>query len=183
MSKNQFNESPLERWLDANKDASGLNDSLRLLLGHALLGAFRKKMSNFPIFSPEKSLSLAERLPKEVLPAEFGDWISSPEDHALAIVKFCESVQKFSFPEALNLADYVSGPVDLRTVRCPLGSVRARLVLAAMEEGEEVDLLLDDGQPIENVPRAMIEDGNSVVFRQKKENYWLIKVRKSANTK
>ncbi|MCK9183325.1 MAG: sulfurtransferase TusA family protein [Fibrobacteraceae bacterium] len=183
MSKNQFNRSPLERWLDANKDASGLDDSLRLLLGHALLGVFRKKMSNFPIFSPEKALSLAERLPKEVLPAKFGDWISSPEDYAPAIVEFCESVQKFSFPETLNLADYVSGPVDLRAVRCPLGSVRARLVLAAMEKGEDVDILLDDGQPIENVPRAMIEDGNSIVFREKKENYWLIKVRKSANTK
>jgi len=63
-------------------------------------------------------------------------------------------------------------------VRCPMGSVRARLVLAGMEPGETVTFYLDDGEPIENVPRAMVEDGNHILFREKSENFWVLQVQK-----
>ena len=52
--------------------------------------------------------------------------------------------------------------LDLRGVPCPLNWVRARLTLETMSAGETLDLLLDDGEPLESVPRSAAEDGHRV---------------------
>ena len=40
--------------------------------------------------------------------------------------------------------------------------VRTRLALEEMGAGEELVLLLDEGEPIESVPRSASEDGHDV---------------------
>jgi tRNA 2-thiouridine synthesizing protein A len=52
--------------------------------------------------------------------------------------------------------------LDLRGVPCPLNWVRARLTLEMMREGEALELLLDDGEPIQSVPRSAADDGHDV---------------------
>ena len=52
--------------------------------------------------------------------------------------------------------------LDLTGVLCPLNWVRARLALEAMEAGEELQVRLDPGEPIESVPRSAREDGHGV---------------------
>ena len=52
--------------------------------------------------------------------------------------------------------------LDLTGVACPLNWVRAKLALERMEPGEEIVLLLDEGEPIESVPRSAAEDGHDV---------------------
>lgn len=174
--------TPLERWYAANRENPGLDDALRLLLGHALVGIFRRHFPDFPVFSPEKAVSLAQRLPIRAFPANFGGWISSPSKFAPEVLRFCENSGAFVFPPGVNLS-LASGTVDLRGVRCPLGSVRARLVMRGLDSGEELNILLDDGEPIENVPRALVEDGEKILFREKKTDYWKIRVRKREATK
>ena len=52
--------------------------------------------------------------------------------------------------------------LDLRGVPCPLNWVRARLALEPMAPGDALRLRLDDGEPLESVPRAAAEDGHEV---------------------
>ena len=52
--------------------------------------------------------------------------------------------------------------LDLRGVRCPLSWAKARVRLAAMARGEELDLLLDDPQGAADVPRAAEAVGHHV---------------------
>lgn len=170
--------TPLEKWYEAGKNDPKIGNSLRLLLGHALVAIFRNNRPDFSIFSPEKALSFVQRMPKGMFPDEMGSWLAHPEKNAYEILRFCENSKKFTFPSGMDLSAFSSGVVDMRGVRCPMTSVRARLVLAGMEPGETVTFFLDPGEPIENVPRAMVEDGNHVVFREKKENYWELRVQK-----
>ncbi len=172
------NPQPLERWLEANRDSPNLDASLRLLLGHVFWGIFRRANPEFSAFSPEKAISLVQRLPAGIFPDAVGEWLAHPRQSAAEIVHFCENFKDFELPTNLDLSEFATGMVDLRGVRCPTASVRARLVLAGMSAGDEVTLLVDDAEPIENVPRAMVEEGNRVVFREKKGNYWILKVRK-----
>ncbi len=183
MAEKNLNPTPLERWYLSNRNDPDLENSLRLLLGHALVGIFRRCFPESSVFSPEKALSFVQRLPKKAFPAGMGNWISSPERNASEIIKFCEASAGYSFPPDVDVGGISDGAVDLRGVRCPLGSVRARLVMLGLESGEEVSLLLDDGEPIENVPRALVEEGDRILFREKKTNYWEIRVRKRETTK
>lgn len=55
--------------------------------------------------------------------------------------------------------------LDLRGVICPYNFVKTKLKLEGMEEGEILAVLLDDGDPIKNVPRSVSDDGH-IVLRQ-----------------
>ncbi len=178
MSQGKQEISPLEKWYDAGKNDPKMGTSLRLLLGHALVAIFRNNRPDFSIFSPEKALSFVQRMPAGIFPENLGDWLSHPESHAYEILRFCEKSKEFRFSPEMDLSAFSTGVVDMRGVRCPMGSVRARLVLAGMDPGEVVTLYIDEGEPIENVPRAMVEDGNHILFRKKKENCWELRVQK-----
>jgi tRNA 2-thiouridine synthesizing protein A len=52
--------------------------------------------------------------------------------------------------------------LDLTGVACPLNWVKAKLALERMAPGEEIVLLLDEGEPIDSVPRSAREDGHDV---------------------
>jgi tRNA 2-thiouridine synthesizing protein A len=53
--------------------------------------------------------------------------------------------------------------LDLRGVQCPLTFVKTRIALDRMAPGEELEVLLDEGEPAESVPRACAEDGDVVL--------------------
>jgi TusA-related sulfurtransferase len=53
--------------------------------------------------------------------------------------------------------------------------------MAGYPRGKELEIWLDEGSPIENVPGSLVADGNKVVFREKKGDYWVIKVVKPDN--
>ena len=52
--------------------------------------------------------------------------------------------------------------LDLTGVPCPLNWVRTKLALEAMAPGERLRVRLDDGEPLESVPRSAAEDGHEV---------------------
>lgn len=68
---------------------------------------------------------------------------------------------------------------DLRGVACPMNFVRVKLELAAMPSGGLLEIWLDDGQPIENVPRSAQGEGHAVVSQEKEpEGYWKVIIKK-----
>jgi tRNA 2-thiouridine synthesizing protein A len=52
---------------------------------------------------------------------------------------------------------------DLRGVTCPTNFVKAKLALETVEEGETVRFLLDDGEPVKNVPRSLKAEGHKLL--------------------
>jgi tRNA 2-thiouridine synthesizing protein A len=53
--------------------------------------------------------------------------------------------------------------IDLRGVACPLNWVKTKLRLEAMDAGELLEVLLDDGEAILNVPRSVKSEGHRIV--------------------
>lgn len=56
--------------------------------------------------------------------------------------------------------------LDLRGVICPYNFVKTKLKLEGMEAGKILAVLLDDGDPIKNVPRSVSDDGHTVLRQE-----------------
>lgn len=67
---------------------------------------------------------------------------------------------------------------DLRGVLCPMNFVRTKLELAQLPSGGLLEIWLDDGHPIENVPGSVRNEGHTIVSQEPVENYWKVIIRK-----
>ena len=71
--------------------------------------------------------------------------------------------------------------LDLTGVACPMNFVKTKLKLETMPAGEKLAVILDDGEPIENVPRSLEEQGQKVLEQERlSDTQWRIVVEKSA---
>jgi tRNA 2-thiouridine synthesizing protein A len=68
--------------------------------------------------------------------------------------------------------------VDLRGVCCPINFVKAKLALESVAEGEEVEILLEDGEPIRNVPRALKEEGHKLISLKETGGFYTLTLEK-----
>lgn len=70
--------------------------------------------------------------------------------------------------------------VDLRGVSCPTNFVKAKLALEDMEIGETVQILLDDGEPVKNVPRSLKAEGHKLTaLNQTTEGHYILELEKA----
>ena len=53
--------------------------------------------------------------------------------------------------------------IDLRGVSCPTNFVKAKLALEDMDDGDRLTILLDDGEPVKNVPRSLKSEGHKLI--------------------
>ncbi len=67
---------------------------------------------------------------------------------------------------------------DFRGVACPMNFVKTKMALAGLKTGQVLEIVLDDGDPIENVPRSLIEEGHQIIEQNRQNNYWTVKIRK-----
>jgi tRNA 2-thiouridine synthesizing protein A len=69
--------------------------------------------------------------------------------------------------------------VDLRGVCCPANFVRAKLALEDFETGERVQILLDDGDAVKNVPRSLREEGHQLLgLKEAPEGHFILELKK-----
>lgn len=69
--------------------------------------------------------------------------------------------------------------IDLRGVACPMNFVKAKLRLETMDIGATLGVLLDDGEPIQNVPASFRNEGQEVMdTRSTGEGHWRVVIRK-----
>jgi len=68
--------------------------------------------------------------------------------------------------------------IDLRGVSCPLNYVKTKLKLEEMEVEQVLEVLLDDGESIVNVPRSVKEDGHKILEIEQIEDYFKVLVKK-----
>ncbi|MEI6064270.1 MAG: sulfurtransferase TusA family protein [Pseudanabaena sp. ELA748] len=69
--------------------------------------------------------------------------------------------------------------IDLRGVPCPLSFVRAKLHLEKLESGQVLEVLLDAGEPIEQVPNSLISDGHLVKSIDERDRFFALTVQKA----
>ena len=68
--------------------------------------------------------------------------------------------------------------LDLRGVACPMNFVRAKIQLEQIEVGEVLDILLDDGEPMRNVPASFAEQGQEVLSVVSENSHHRVSVRR-----
>lgn len=68
--------------------------------------------------------------------------------------------------------------IDLRGVTCPSNYVRVRLALEPLAAGEEIEVLLDAGEPVRNVPSSLNGDGDKVLALTAESDHYRMRVRK-----
>jgi sulfite reductase (ferredoxin) len=78
-------------------------------------------------------------------------------------------------PEAVTKADLVR---DFRGVACPMNFVKTKMALAGLKSGQILEIALDNGEPVENVPRSVAEEGHMIISTDRIENYWRVMIRK-----
>ncbi len=69
---------------------------------------------------------------------------------------------------------------DFRGVACPLNFVKTRLALDGIASGQQLEVWLDNGEPIENVPGSVekLNEGHQIVQRIAEEGYWRVIIKK-----
>ena len=67
---------------------------------------------------------------------------------------------------------------DFRGVMCPMNFVKTKIALTPMQSGQILEILLDDGAPIENVPGSVKNEGHTILSTEKVENYWKVLIKK-----
>ena len=69
--------------------------------------------------------------------------------------------------------------IDLRGVCCPTNFVKAKLALEDLDNGTIVQILLDDGEPVKNVPRSLKADGHRLIgLKQTDEGHYALELEK-----
>ncbi|MBQ8328227.1 MAG: sulfurtransferase TusA family protein [Lachnospiraceae bacterium] len=60
----------------------------------------------------------------------------------------------------------VTDTVDITDVVCPVTFVKTKVALEDLEEGEILQVHLKDGEPVQNVPRSVKDEGHKVLKLQ-----------------
>ena len=82
--------------------------------------------------------------------------------------------------ESENLAEgfQAQEELDLRGVICPYNFVKTKLKLENMQSGEILAVLLDDGEPIRNVPQSIRNEGQEVLRQEPIDGAFRIFIKK-----
>ncbi|MBR4515030.1 MAG: sulfurtransferase TusA family protein [Lachnospiraceae bacterium] len=57
----------------------------------------------------------------------------------------------------------VDETIDITDVTCPITFVKTKVALEEMDEGQILQVHIADGEPIQNVPRSIKEEGHEVL--------------------
>lgn len=64
----------------------------------------------------------------------------------------------------------IDDSVDITDVKCPTTFVKAKVALEELDEGQILSIRLNDGEPVQNVPRSFKEEGHEVLSLTKNDD-------------
>ena len=53
--------------------------------------------------------------------------------------------------------------VDITDVVCPVTFLKAKVALEELDEGQILSIRMNDGEPVQNVPRSIKEEGHQIL--------------------
>ena len=68
--------------------------------------------------------------------------------------------------------------LDLRGVVCPINFVKTKLKLEEMGKGQILEIVIDQGEPMDNVPRSIKEEGHRIIKVEKIDNHFRLLIEK-----
>jgi tRNA 2-thiouridine synthesizing protein A len=74
--------------------------------------------------------------------------------------------------------DVAAGSIDVRGTRCPLTFVNVKVGLDAIEAGQVLEVVLSEGEQIQDVPRSLKEEGHRVLSVGREAGAFRLLVRK-----
>ncbi len=57
----------------------------------------------------------------------------------------------------------IDDSVDITDVVCPTTFVKAKVALEELDDGQILSIKLNDGEPVQNVPRSIKEEGHQIL--------------------
>jgi TusA-related sulfurtransferase len=76
------------------------------------------------------------------------------------------------------ISDRAAAHLDLRGTPCPINFVRTKLRLEQMSPGLLLEVWLDPGEPIEQVPDSLKMEGYQVEALEEKQDFFALLVRR-----
>ncbi|MGB6013456.1 MAG: sulfurtransferase TusA family protein [Nodosilinea sp.] len=70
--------------------------------------------------------------------------------------------------------------MDLRGTPCPINFVRTKLQLEKMAPGALLEVWIDAGEPVEQVPDSLTMEGYTIEHLQDCTDYFVLRVRRPA---
>lgn len=62
------------------------------------------------------------------------------------------------------MSEYIiDDKVDITDVVCPTTFVKAKVALEELDEGQILAIRMNDGEPVQNVPRSIKEEGHQIL--------------------
>ena len=62
------------------------------------------------------------------------------------------------------MADFkIDDTIDITDVVCPTTFVKAKVAREELDEGQILSIRLNDGEPVQNVPRSIKEEGHEIL--------------------
>jgi TusA-related sulfurtransferase len=69
--------------------------------------------------------------------------------------------------------------LDITKEHCPMTFVKTKIELSKLQSGDQLEVLLTDGEPLQNVPKSAAEQGYKVLnIQHVKENIHKITIEK-----
>jgi TusA-related sulfurtransferase len=75
------------------------------------------------------------------------------------------------------MADFeIDDTVDITDVVCPTTFVKAKVAIEELDDGQILAVRMNDGEPVQNVPRSIKEEGHQILklVNNEDETYTLI---------
>ena len=57
----------------------------------------------------------------------------------------------------------IDNTVDITDVVCPVTFVKAKVALEELDDGQILAIRMNDGEPVQNVPRSIKEEGHQIL--------------------
>ncbi|RLL51003.1 sulfite reductase [Mariprofundus sp. EBB-1] len=104
-------------------------------------------------------------------------WLAVAQKRFAAVPETPEAVVTEEVAVVVESSDVTL--LDLTGVACPMNFVKTKIKMSMMPVGSLLDVILDDGAPIENVPLSLEEQGQTVHSKEKiSDSQWKIRVEK-----
>lgn len=129
----------------------------------------------------EKNLpSLVSQAEEVYALAEAVEKLYDGMDDSLKFQQEKQATEPAAAPEVLEKQPVTAQAIkDLRGVVCPMNFVKTKLELAKIGSGQTLQIFLDDGEPIDNVPRSVAEEGHKILEMNRIADYWSVLIEKA----
>ncbi|MCA9414182.1 MAG: sulfurtransferase TusA family protein [Candidatus Omnitrophica bacterium] len=73
----------------------------------------------------------------------------------------------------------IDSTLDLSGVVCPMNFVKTKLQLELMQSGQVLEVIIDRGEPVRNVPQSVKNEGHKILHAEEREGQVALWIQKA----